>query len=125
MKPYTQGQTNRGTIMGPVALTPEDQEWKETVGAKKTIYGQFRVAIGGKAPNGPEKRSDHDVEPVFFNAMPVMFFVALLKRLFVKSFYDTSPGTAAAACACALLRVGYWCLAMSHEHAEQIRPTTR
>ena len=57
-----------GTVLGPVQLIKEEDDWLEHVLTKKAIYSHFRVAVGGKSvvPRQPP-RADNDIEPVFFN----------------------------------------------------------
>ncbi len=42
------GQSNQGTILGPVVLNAPASEWQASVKCKKAIYGDFRIAVGGK-----------------------------------------------------------------------------
>ena len=46
--PVYAGQSNKGTIVGPVVLPDPDLDWVETVGTKKVIYKSWRKEIGGK-----------------------------------------------------------------------------
>ena len=63
-----QGQSNRGTVLGPITLPDPEQEWKETVAAKRAIYGKpFRIPVGGSAGTPmTTRRQDTDIEPVVF-----------------------------------------------------------
>ena len=41
--------SNKGTVLGPVALTRPETEWQATVKDKREIYGKrFRIAVGGR-----------------------------------------------------------------------------
>ncbi|CAK0886549.1 unnamed protein product, partial [Prorocentrum cordatum] len=121
-----QGQTNRGTILGPAVLDNPDNEWVDNVLNKQKIYGSWRITVGGLCPNGgKEKRPDASVERVFFNSLPSTFFEAHFKRVYVKVVYDMTPECGGVAFACAKLRIGCYGLCMTTEHAEQIRSMTR
>ena len=50
---------------------------------------------------------------------------ALTSRLHSKIVLDLTPGDGDAACVCAKKRIRYYGLAMTHEHAEQIRTVVR
>ena len=59
-----------GTVLGPLTLMKEEEDWQESVLAKKDIYSHFRVIAGpGAAKGQPQSspRNDNDMEPVFFN----------------------------------------------------------
>ena len=118
--PVYTGQSNKGTVVGPVRLPDPGSDWVETVANKKIIYKSWRIAIGQKTV-GRIKRVDTDSEPVFFRPMPVEYYEAIVGRFFVKNVVDLTPGTGAFAVAASKHRLGYWCLCMSAEHASQIR----
>ncbi len=60
------GQTNDGGLPGSFRLLPHDEEWQIDVASKRTIYGDWRINVGGKNPSpDARKPSDHDVEPAF------------------------------------------------------------
>ena len=49
------------------------------------------------------------------------YFLAIVGRFFIKNVLDLSPGPGTFAIAASKLRLGYWCLCMSSEHASQLR----
>ena len=118
--PVYTGQSNKGTVVGPVRLPDPGSDWVETVANKKIIYKSWRIAIDQKTV-GRIKRVDTDSEPVFFRPVPVEYYEAIVGRFFVKNVVDLAPGTGAFAVAASKHRLGYRCLCMPAEHASQIR----
>lgn len=110
-------------MIGPVDLPALEDEWSLSVKAKRSIYTKrFRIAVGGKSPEGPSaKRSDDDIEPVFFWSLPAKFYEEILHRFFGKKVFDITPGSGTFGEMCLKNRVGYFCLAMSEKHAAALQ----
>ena len=114
--------SNKGTVLGPVALTRPETEWQATVKDKREIYGKrFRIAVGGRVDGEVSKRrNDGDLEPTFFFTLPLQFFEELLHLYFVKSVIDLTPGSGIFGEAAIRNRCGYFCIAMSERHALEL-----
>jgi hypothetical protein len=111
--------TNKGTMLGPITLSKLEEEWSATVKEKRAIYGKrCRIAVGGKSPEGAVgKRTDTDMEPVFFWQYPFTFYEELIDRYFGRTVFDLTPGSGNFGEAALKNRVAYFCIAMTEEHA--------
>lgn len=114
------GGTNQGNVIGPVFMRPLAEGWTTTYAEKKLIFGKHRRAVGGTEPGtaGNEKppsvnggsskdRTDDNIEPVFYRALPPSFFHCLFASLSVKTVIDTTAGDGSAALAAIRLKKSY------------------
>ena len=76
--------TTAGSWIFPVSLPPYEEQWQLLFGAKKELFGDSRVAVGGKTEGGTAKikpRLDSDVEPVFYHYQGYEIMSELLHNL--------------------------------------------
>ena len=84
--------TTAGNSISPIALPSGDDVWMDTFAQKKLIFGNARVAVGGRTPGygvatgGPaaskgKKREEDDVEPVFYHSKPGDLFEEMVHML--------------------------------------------
>ena len=114
--------TNRETFIGPLALQPLSEDWKETVKMKRDIYGKDRrVHVGGTGGAGPSKpEADDHVQSVFLHPMCRDWYRALVKGYFGKAVLDFTVGPGLFAQVCLEQRVQYFGVACTELHAEKI-----
>lgn len=115
--------TNKGTVLGPVLLPLPEEEWKMTVKDKRTLYGKRnRIAVGGRTPGQSEvqRRSDTDIEPVFWWTMGQEFYEELFHRYFIRHVIDLTPGAGIMAEASIRNRLTYFAIAFTELHASEL-----
>jgi len=114
------GQSNEGTLVGEITLLPYEQEWQLDVLAKRVVYGDWRIAVGGKNPITDMERKPTDIEPVFFQSVPPSCMRVLKTRLMASAVVSLSPGVGHDAAVCAVDKSTYFGFCMSEAHKRHI-----
>jgi len=116
-----------GDVIGPVMLTPPEQQWRADWSEKKKIFGpeQF-IDVGGKlevdAPDAKRKkaRTDDTIEPVFFHSMPETFYTELLTAFNIVGVIDCNAGEGTCALACYRKAIPYVGITFNTQHTARL-----
>jgi hypothetical protein len=121
--------TNRGSMLGPVALLPHKDAgvWKLPAKEKKEVIGKLgRVPVGGPVPGGhgpppAEEEEDKNMpKPVFFHAMPSVVAEELIHSHDVQAVIDLTAADGAWAMACIKARKPYVGVVFTPQHAASL-----
>ena len=110
--------TNSGDVLGPVSYVPWQDSWKQPCAEKRSLYGDNRRPVGGRAPGDDSDNKEEDEvgddddaevdepetpptfgaagmeeEPVFWWSMPSSYFEELIHSYHAKCIIDLSPGS--------------------------------
>ena len=128
--------TNRGNMIGLVAVQPSDEKWKLPFKEKREVFGSRRIAVGGPTVNMSaddtvaaerhkvlEKnrpREDDDVEPRFYHSLPPSLFEEIAHSFGAESVIDLTPGDGALAMAALELGIPYFGFCLTDEHMSKL-----
>ena len=120
--------TTAGSWIFPVAMPPYEEQWQLPFSAKKELFGEGRVAVGGKTEGGTAKikpRLDSDVEPVFYRYQGYEIMSELLHNLGgskdIDLIVDLTAGVGDLACLAVERRMVYFGWAFTEFHVKALR----
>ena len=118
---------NYGDSIGPVVLTPAEEQWRTTWAEKKKIFGPEQlIDVGGKLeadapePKRKKQRTDDTVEPVFFQSMPVIFWTEMLAAFNIVGVIDLCAGEGTCAQACYRKNIPYVGITFNEQHSAML-----
>ena len=113
-----------GDLIGPVILTPAEEQWRATWAEKKKIFGPEQlIDVGGKLeadapePKRKKQRTDDTIEPVFFHSMPVTFWSEILAAFNIVGVIDLCAGEGTCAQACFRKNIPYVGITFNEHHS--------
>jgi hypothetical protein len=116
-----------GDCIGPVVLTPAEEQWRATWADKKKIFGPDQlIDVGGKLeadapePKRKKQRTDDTVEPVFFHSMPVTFWTEMLTAFNIVGVIDLVAGEGTCAQACYRKNIPYVGITFNEQHSAML-----
>ena len=116
-----------GDSIGPVVLTPPEEQWRAPWGVKKKIFGPEQlIDVGGKLdadapePQRKKQRTDDTVEPVFFHSMPVIFWTEMLAAFNIVGVIDLCAGEGTCALACYRKNIPYVGITFNDTHSAML-----
>lgn len=116
-----------GDVIGPVVLTPPEQQWRTTWAEKKKIFGPEQlIDVGGKLeadapePKRKKPRTDDTIEPVFFHSMPPTFWAEVLAAFNIIGVIDLCAGEGSCALACFRKQVPYVGVTFNAQHSSRL-----
>jgi hypothetical protein len=114
--------TNRGDVIGLIDLDPLEKAWKLPLNAKKLVYGDRLVSVGGKAKDKDtrSRRQDDALEPVFYHHLPCSFYQNLVTTMSATAILDLAAGPGEAAKSALVMKRPYWGLCLSEQHVTML-----
>jgi len=118
-----------GDLIGPVILTPAEEQRRATWAEKKKIFGPEQIIdVGGKLeadapePKRKKQRTDDTIEPVFFHSMPVTFWSEILAAFNIVGVIDLCAGEGTCAQACFRKNIPYVGITFNEHHSNGLLP---
>ena len=119
--------SNLGDNIGYVTYQPWNASWQLQFGEKKALYGKHRTDVGGetvglKTEDGDDKasckRSDNDMLPVCYHAMPKELYDTLTSEYPLIASIDLTPGEGVNALVHVRKRLPYLGVCFTSSHVE-------
>ncbi len=112
-----------GNLICNVGMPSFENLWREKFVDKKRMFGDARMAVGGKLEGAtrPDKRSNDDLEPVFYHSMTEDIMSELVHACSPRApalVVDLTPGQGTVALYCIRHRLPCVCFAHTNAHAK-------
>ena len=117
--------TSRGNCLAWVTPAPAAETWTTTYENKKAIYGSAKIfgsdAASSSDAENKEERKASDVEPVFYNYLPMGLYANHLSSYSISGVLDLTSGQGELAKASLERRVPYVGFCLSESHCVQLK----
>ena len=113
---------NVGDAMGFIGLENYNKVWQADAQKKRDIYGARMV----QAKDGPDDAAglvaakQDDTQPVFFNQLPIEYYLEVIHSYSVVGILDLASGAGSVARACLTRRIPYVGLCLTEVHAVEL-----
>jgi len=110
---------NVGDAMAFINLEPYSKVWQAEVQKKRDIYGA-RMLTTKDEDKDTEPPSKDELQPVFFNQLPVDYYMELIHSYNVVGMLDLAAGGGHAAQACLTKRIPYLGFGLTETHVVEL-----